>query len=86
MVDQQDNGIVFVQAFVRNVAHVKLLGGCLSLRASANAAGAFLFDRQNAKHEQPKAPQKPAKSLTGAFDKRAFSWLWECTPHGPLQW
>jgi hypothetical protein len=50
------------------------------------AGPALFYDRQNAKHEQPNAPQKPAKSLTGAFDKRAFSWLWECTPHGPLQW
>jgi len=33
----------------------------------------FFYDRQNAKHEQPNAPQKPAKSLTGAFDKRALS-------------
>ncbi|WP_338525300.1 hypothetical protein NUH87_06590 [Pseudomonas batumici] len=28
---------------------------------------------QNAKHEQPKAPQKPWKSLTGTFDIRARS-------------
>ena len=41
---------------------------------------------QNAKHEQPNAPQNPAKSLTGAFDKRARSWLWECTAHGPPHW
>jgi hypothetical protein len=42
--------------------------------------------RQKAKHEQPKAPQKPAKSLTGAFDRRARSWLCECTAQGPLHW
>ncbi|MNP69582.1 hypothetical protein D3C76_1656990 [compost metagenome] len=74
MVDQQHHGIVFVQAFVRYVAHEKLLDGWLSL-----------ID-QKAKHEQPKAPQKPAKSLTGAFDSRARSWLWECTAQGPLHW
>jgi len=44
------------------------------------------FQTQNAKQEQPNAPQKPAKSLTGAFDIRAFSWLWVCTAHGPLHW
>lgn len=41
---------------------------------------------QKAKHEQPNAPQKPWKSLTGTFDWRAFSWLWACTPQGPLHW
>jgi len=39
---------------------------------------------QNAKHEQPNAPQNPWKSLTGAFDRRARSWPWACTVQGPL--
>ena len=63
----------------------KLLEGWLLLEAPAVMTGAF-FRTQKAKQEQPNAPQKPAKSLTGAFDIRAFSWLWVCTAHGPLHW
>ena len=64
----------------------KLLAGPMDVARSADrVADAFKRD-QKAKQEQPNAPQNPAKSLTGAFDKRAFSWLCECTPHGPLHW
>ena len=34
---------------------------------------------QNAKHEQPSAPQKLLRSLTGAVPAQARPWLWPWT-------
>ncbi len=43
---------------------------------------------QNAKHEQPNAPQKPCSSpaATGTAARRARSWAWPCTAQAPRHW
>src|SRR5690606_23870008 len=62
VVDQQDHGIDFVQAFVRNIAHKKLLDGWLSLIAPVPATAgvgtdAFLYSSEGKARAAKGAPE-----------------------------